>query len=114
MLINITKKIVIVFIIGVLVGAIIATAGFLIFSKSHRQCFDRPAPPSFSQSENSGMPGGNNQSDFGKSDKASKSQNDNGNQNRDQNQPPQMPSGESGNSMPQAPGSDSTTNSDLS
>ncbi len=117
MLINITKKLVIVFVIGVLIGAIIATAGFLIFSKSQKQCSDRPAPPSFSQSENSGMPGmngGNNQGNFSKSDKSSKSQDNSGNQNGNQNQPPQMPIGEGENSMPLAPGSDSTTNSNQS
>lgn len=114
MLINITKKLVIVFVIGVLIGAIIATAGFLIFSKSHRQCSDRPTPPSFSQSDNSGMPGmngGNNQGNFSKSDKSSKSQDGSGNQNGNQNQPPQMPGGEGGNGMSQAPDSDSTANS---
>lgn len=113
MLINITKKLVIVFIIGVLIGAIIATAGFLIFSKSHRQCSDRPTPPSFSQTDNSGMSGmngGNNQGNFSKSDKSSKSQGNSGNQNK----PQQMPIGEGGNGMPQAPGSDSTTNSNQS
>ena len=110
MLINITKKLVIVFVIGVLIGAIIATAGFLIFSKSQKQYSDRPTPPSFSQTDNSEMPdmnGGNNQGNFGKDDKFSKSQNNNGNQ----NQPPQMPGGEGGNGMLQAPGSDSQANS---
>ena len=108
MLINITKKLVIVFIIGVLIGAIIATAGFLIFSKSQKQCSDRPTPPSFSQSDSSGMPdmhGGNNQGNFSKSDRSSKSQNNN------DNQTPQMPGGEGGNGMLQAPGSDSQANS---
>lgn len=117
MLINITKKLVIVFIIGVLIGAIIATAGFLIFSKSHRQCSDRPTPPSFSQTDNSGMPGmngGNNQGNFSKSDKSSKSQGNSGNQNGNQNKPQQMPNGEGGNGMPQVPGSNSTTNSNQS
>ena len=110
MLVNITKKIVVVFVIGVLIGAIIATAGFLIFSKSHGQCSDRPTPPSFSQSKNSGMPGmngSNSQGDFGKSNKSSKLQDNNGNQ----NQPPQMPSGESGNAMPQTPDLNSQANS---
>ena len=103
MLINITAKLVIVLIAGVLIGAIIATAGFLIFSKSCSRHSDRFAPQKFSQPENSGMPGGDSQSDFGKSDKSSKSQNDSGNQNRNQNQPPQKPDGNIEENMPQEP-----------
>ena len=112
MLVNITKKLVIVFIIGLLIGAIITTAGFLIFSKSRGQSSDLPTPPSFSQSENSGMPGGDNQSDFGNGNFQQMPGN-NGGQNGNQNQPPQMPNGQGGNGMPQVQGSDSTTNSNV-
>lgn len=105
MLINITKKIVIVFIIGVLVGAIVATAGFLIFSKTSKLDRNCPAPPSFSQSENSGMPGMNRedkQAESQKSDKTSKSQKDNVGKTQGENQNEQPP---------EMPGSDNSANS---
>ena len=98
MLINITKKLIIVFIIGILVGAIITTAGFLIFAKVSGHNNAGMTPPSFSQSNNSKLPGisdGNNDGKF----------NDNG-------QPPQMPNGNNSGSqdsnnqiqLPEAPG----------
>ena len=123
MLINITKKIVIVFITGVLIGAIIATAGFLIFAKFQNRCSDRPTPPSFSQSQNPGMPGANGsngQNNFQKGNKFSNSQNgdkaQSGNKTQDDSQsedlllPPNNGGGNGGGNMPQ-PGSDNSENS---
>ena len=109
MLINITKKFVMVFTIGVLIGAMIVTAGFLVFAKSQKQSSHRSTPPSFSQSENSGMPGmndGNRQGNFGQSDQSSKSQGNNGNQGE---LPPQKPDGDNQGNIPQAPDSNSQT-----
>lgn len=110
MLINITKKLVLVFVIGVLVGAIIATAGFLIFTKTQGQSGDRPTPPAFGQSENSGMPGGpgmngeNGQDDINQHDKSSKSKDGNSGQSGDQGeQPPEKPDGDRPEAAPQAP-----------
>ena len=102
MLINITKKLVIVFIIGILVGAIITTAGFLIFSKTCGAKNNNMTPPGFSQSDNS-----NNSALPGFSDGNSGNFNGKG-------QPPQMPN-ENGNSrnsqLPEAPGENNSNSS---
>lgn len=93
MLINITTKLLIVFIAGVLIGAIIATAGFLIFAKSCKSHSDRFAPPSFNQAESSEMPGNNQFRQMPGKD----------NQSGKQNQPPQKPDSNSQEDLPQVP-----------
>lgn len=105
MLVNITKKIVIVFIIGVLVGAIIATAGFLIFSKTCGSRDIKAAPPAFSQNDNGGMPGRNDNNAKGNF----------GNNGRQNDKLPQMPGGNNGSNAqnqqpPQASGNNSDNN----
>ena len=115
MLVNITKKTVIVFIIGVLTGAIIATAGFLIFSKC-KSAGGNMSPPSFSQTDGNVLPGvtdGNGQNGFnngGQPPQMPGGSNSGSSDNSQNGQPPQMPNGNFGDGAPQLPGGNSSSN----
>ncbi|MBO4693510.1 MAG: hypothetical protein J5659_03850 [Clostridia bacterium] len=116
MLVNITKKVVIVFIIGVLIGAIIATTGFLIFAKTSRSTSNGMMPPSFSQSENSGLPGengGNSQNNFGNNNQPPQmpgAGNSANGENSQAFQQPEMSNGNNQGSVPQLPGNSNSSN----
>ena len=115
MLVNITKKLVIVFIIGILIGAIITTAGFLIFSKVCKTGDAKMTPPSFSQSDNSNLPeinGRSNNGNFNNNGQPPQMPNGNGNGNSDsqgnnQLQLPEAPDGNNSNNQSQVPGTNS-------
>ena len=122
MVVNITKKIVLTFVIGLLVGAIITTACFLIFSKCAHKDGNMPNQPSFSQQGNLGMPGKDSRSNSDSNQNqqqlpgqngqtGDQNANQNGNQNGSQMQPPELPgnsnsnSGSNAESLPQVPNS---------
>lgn len=111
MTVNITKKTVTVFIIGLLIGAIITAAGFLIFAKNSNHRFEQGMPQSISQQGNFDLPGQNGQqeSDQNGNLKEIPGNNNNqngtmqGNQNGNQQQPPQLPSNNGSGNTNQAP-----------
>ena len=118
MVVNITKKIVLTFVIGLLVGAIITTACFLIFTKCSNHKGNMPNQPSFSQQGNLSMPGQDSRSnsDSNQNQQQLPAQNgqtgdQNANQNGNQMQPPELPgnsnsnSGVNAESLPQLPNS---------
>lgn len=82
---DILKKKITIFIIGLLVGAILSTGCFVIYSKAHFKNNNHGNRPAMMNGNSTGMPSGTPLS------MPSNDQNGTSNQNSNQGQPPAMP-----------------------